>query len=470
MASVKPRRAAKAPTTAGSTAKSKPASRRSGTAEDEFARLRSRVAELEGVEAEHAERQRIEAALLKIAETATAVRDMPEFYAAIHAIVAELMYAENFYIALYDDATNRINFPFYVDTVDVDLPDPAVWAELGTDDAGGVTGFVLRTGVPLFLTPELWRQMIDRTEISYLGAPAESWLGVPLRSEGRSLGVIAVQSYREDRRHTRRDLEVLTFVAQHIASALERTRAIDETRQRNAELALVNEVGQALAKQLDFDAIVEVVGERLRTIFAASSLLIAHRRRGPGNDRLPLFDRRGERLPAPSLPLGQGRHVDRHRHDAPASVQCLGRGGQATRSAVSGARPSSRVLGMPIMAGGRAIGVVALESTERDAYDDADERLLGTIVASLGVALENARLFAETKRLLAETDQRNAELAWSTRSARRLGDAARVARRSSSSSASSVRGIFDASLDRHRQPVTTRRQGCSSAPYTIDER
>ena len=82
---------------------------------------------------------------------------------------------------------------------------------------------------------------------------------MPLRSEGRTLGVIAVQSYREDRRHTERDLEVLTFVAQHIASALERTRAIDETRQRNAELALVNEVGQALAKQLEFDAIVEVL-------------------------------------------------------------------------------------------------------------------------------------------------------------------------------------------------------------------
>ena len=48
---------------------------------------------------------------------------------------------------------------------------------------------------------------------------------------------------------------------------------------------------------------------------------------------------------------------------------------------------------------------------EQDAFDEADERLLGTLAASLGVALENARLFAETKRLLAETDERAAELA-----------------------------------------------------------
>ena len=173
------------------------------------------------------------------------------------------MYAENFYIALYDEATNRINFPYYVDTVE-----PSCRIRRSGPCSGGrcrrVTGYVLRTGVPLFLTEERWQAMLS-TARSHLGAPAVSWLGVPLRSGGRTLGVIAVQSYREDRRHSERDLEILTFVAQHIASALERTRAIDETRQRNAELALVNEVGQALAEQLEFKAIVELVGERFRT-------------------------------------------------------------------------------------------------------------------------------------------------------------------------------------------------------------
>ena len=63
------------------------------------------------------------------------------------------------------------------------------------------------------------------------------------------------------------------------------------------------------------------------------------------------------------------------------------------------------------MAGERVVGVVGLESIEAYAYSEADERLLSTLASSMGVALENARLFDETKRLLAEADQRAAELA-----------------------------------------------------------
>ena len=54
------------------------------------------------------ERPDIELALYRIAETASAAHDMGEFYASIHAIVGELMYAENFYVALYDEDRQRV--------------------------------------------------------------------------------------------------------------------------------------------------------------------------------------------------------------------------------------------------------------------------------------------------------------------------------------------------------------------------
>ena len=60
----------------------------------------------------------------------------------------------------------------------------------------------------------------------------------------------------------------------------------------------------------------------------------------------------------------------------------------------------------------RVIGVISVRATtETHAFSEADERLLSTLASSMGVALENARLFDETKRLLTETDERAAELA-----------------------------------------------------------
>ncbi|MDP1171887.1 hypothetical protein Q6304_29540, partial [Klebsiella pneumoniae] len=58
------------------------------------------------------------------------------------------------------------------------------------------------------------------------------------------------------------------------------------------------------------------------------------------------------------------------------------------------------------------IGMFDLYHDEREqAFSEADIRLLETLAASTSVALENARLFDETQRLLKETEARNAELA-----------------------------------------------------------
>ena len=97
----------------------------------------------------------------------------------------------------------------------------------------------------------------------------QEWLGVPLKSEGRMLGVVVVQTYTPDKRLTQADLEILTVVGEHIAIALERTRLINETRQRSAELALVNDVQRGLAERLEMQAMYDLVGDRIQEIFDA---------------------------------------------------------------------------------------------------------------------------------------------------------------------------------------------------------
>ena len=372
--------------------------------------LRARIAELEAREAEHERSERVQAALYRIAEAASAASDLQEFYRTVHATVGELIFAENFYIALYDESHQAINFPYYADSVETDVPDPARWEPVG--NARGTTAYVLRTGKPVAITPEKHRELVEAGEIETIGVLAEGeWLGAPLTAEGRTIGVVVGQTYRADQRYTAADLDVLAYVGQHIGSALTRIRAIEETRQRNAELALVNEIGQALAEQLDFQAIIDLVGERVRSIFNPLSMFVALYDTASNRVRFPYAIDEGRRAEAqrPDIELGQGltsriiqtrRPVRVASDDEANALGAVQLGGSDTES----------FLGVPITSGDRVIGVIALERLEKNAYSETDERLLSTLAASMGVALENARLFDETKRLLTETNERAAEL------------------------------------------------------------
>ena len=62
---------------------------------------------------ERVQNEQTQAALRSIAETASAAEDMESFYAEIHRIVGELMYADNFFIAIYDESEERAQLPLH---------------------------------------------------------------------------------------------------------------------------------------------------------------------------------------------------------------------------------------------------------------------------------------------------------------------------------------------------------------------
>jgi GAF domain-containing protein/CheY-like chemotaxis protein len=370
---------------------------------------RQRIAELEAREAEHKRSAHLQAALYRIAETASSAEDLQAFYATIHEIVGELMYADNFYIALYDDQRRAINFPYFRDTVDPDIPDPNAWDPFGVGDARGSTAYVLRHGKTEHWTTKDFHRLARKGEIDIVGEQALEWMGAPLRSDGKPIGVVAVQTYEPDHLFRAEDRDLLTFVAQHISSALTRARAIEETRQRNAELAIVNEIGSALAAQLDFQAIIDLVGDRVSNILDTGNLAIAIHEPGTNTITVPYAIEGGKPGDKTPLTLGEGLTSQILRTARPIRLGTIDEA--EARGAVYVGERDESYLGVPIPAGDRVLGVMSVAALERNAYTEADERLLSTLAASMGVALENARLFDETKRLLKETDERAAELA-----------------------------------------------------------
>jgi len=165
----------------------------------------------------HVRAEQVRVAANRVAEAANATRDLSELLRTIHAIVGDLMPAQNFYVALHDPATGTVSFPYSVDERDP----PRQPRRLGH----GLTEYVLRTGRPALVTPEDERDLIRLGEITLLGTPSVSWLGVPLVIEDRTIGVLAVQSYSEGTCYGQRDIEILGFVSTQIALAIERKRA-----------------------------------------------------------------------------------------------------------------------------------------------------------------------------------------------------------------------------------------------------
>jgi PAS domain S-box-containing protein len=273
---------------------------------------------------------------------------------------------------------------------------------MGLGNASGLTAYVLRTGVPQRVDSARQDALKAAGEIVLLGEQAEDWLGVPLRSEDRTVGVLVVQTYRPGERYTDDDARLLVFVGQHIATAMDRINSRAEVRRRNAELAVVNEVAEALARQLEFDAIMAAVGERAAQAIAADGLSIAIAEEASGQIRFLYWLDQGIRRPEL-----EGRILDDTLSTRIVASGEPVRVGSAAEAAAIGApfkvAGTESYLGVPIPTAERTIGVIAIGTGEPNAYGPDDERLLSTLATNMGVALENARLFAETNRLLAET-------------------------------------------------------------------
>ncbi|GAA3931144.1 EAL domain-containing protein [Luteimonas lutimaris] len=183
------------------------------------------------LQAEIIERQRAEKlqrALYRITALSVTAGSLERFYADVHSIVGELLYARNFYIALLSADGAQIEFPYSVDERDLTRESRRL--------ARGLTEYVLSTGTALRADRAAITELESTGAVRSFGPLAHCWMGVPLKRDGTVVGAIVVQSYTPEISFEQRDQELLTFVAHHIDSALARKRAQEHLKAAHAEL------------------------------------------------------------------------------------------------------------------------------------------------------------------------------------------------------------------------------------------
>ncbi len=223
------------------------------------------------------------------------------------------------------------------------------------------------------------------------------------------------------------DRNMLGMLANHGAVALDNVGLLEgleqkveerttQLQERVVELQIINSIQQGLAAELDFQTIVDLVGDKLREVFDISNM---------GDMGIRWYDEKtnlihslyeyehGKRLvvePLPPLPNGIFEAHQKTRQ--PIVFNSFADYQKYNATLIADTDLSKSFVSVPIVSKDRVVGTISLENFEREnAYGESELRLLTTIAASLGTALENARLFDETQRLLKITEERNAELA-----------------------------------------------------------
>ncbi|HEY3387793.1 MAG TPA: GAF domain-containing protein, partial [Saprospiraceae bacterium] len=250
------------------------------------------------------------------------------------------------------------------------------------------------------------------------GEAPKSCVFVPLLSGGEVKGMISLQDLDNEHAFPETSVNLLSTLANSMSVALESARRFDETvrllketEQRTAELSVINSVQEGLARELDIQGIYELVGEKMREIFDAQVIDIATYDHKTNLMELRYSYEKGDRsLVPPWIPSGFRKHIIDTAQPMVINENLDEIARQFNSKAISGDMPKSLVF-VPLISGNEVKGMISLQNLDIEhAFSDSSVSLLTTLTNSMSIALESARLFDETNRLLKETEQRTAEL------------------------------------------------------------
>jgi len=156
----------------------------------------------------------IQQVLYNISSAVNQADNLEELFKRIRWLLSEVVNVKNFYIALIDEQTKKISFPYFVSELER-KPHP-----VDSSKSKGITQYVIETGKAKLVSLNELNDMQNHGIICLSGKLPRQWLGVPLKIDNSIIGVISMQCYHDDNCYSEEDMELLNFVSEEVALAI----------------------------------------------------------------------------------------------------------------------------------------------------------------------------------------------------------------------------------------------------------
>src|SRR5208283_3326202 len=297
--------------------------------------------------------------------------------------VRDTFNAQSVGIITYDRKTSLMHYRYIMEEGQRQHEDPAPAHDRGFGP------YVMRTRTPLLINEDLSARGAEVGSFVVGGGKnAKSGIWVPLVIGDEPRGVISIQNVDREHAFTDSDFRLLITLAGSLSVAFENARLFDETQrllketeQRNAELAVINRIQEGMAAELDFQAIVDLVGDKLREVFKTGDIGIRWYDAKANVLYCPYDYEHGVRLSvAPMTPPPDSVFFKLMQTRQPLVTNSPAEQAALGVSVIPGTDTSLSSVRVPILGGDRVLGSIILESFERqNAFGEAEVRLLSTV-------------------------------------------------------------------------------------------
>ena len=220
--------------------------------------------------------------------------------------------------------------------------------------------------------------------------------GISLQAKERVFGVLLLGT-PDSRSFTPAERRLLLALGQQIGVAVENSYLIQQTSRRSEELHILNEMGRALSSTLEVDVLLERIYSEMRRVLDVTSFFIAFHQQTTDEVQFEMEVIDGERCPKRSRPAGNHMVEYVVRSGQPLLIREHFRE-ETKRLGFEALRPMGSVCAVPLIRYDRPVGVMVVYSAKERAFDEGHVEFLRVLASEAGIAMENARLFAEEQK------------------------------------------------------------------------